>query len=368
MNTRKPGLGRGLEALIPSAPQKTIDNVPRQSDHDLNPGVYGLVNPDGSVRDRLPITLDEMKGLYADMVEARTYDTKSIAMQRQGRLATYAPFQGQEAAQIGAAAALSEGDWVAGTYRDAALNWRAGYPWRLLILGRTGDERGGEVPEGVNVLPPSITVGGHMIHAVGLAWAEELQESGRIALTSFGDGATSEGDFHEAMNFAAVYETPTVFLCQNNGYAISYPTSEQTRSATIAGKADAYGMPGIRVDGNDVVGVLVAVREAAERARRGEGPSLIEAVTYRIGPHTTSDDPTRYRDDDEAEMWRDRDPLERVRLLLEKAGGWDQEWQDAIEQSASDVIEAAVEWAESVPAPTREEMLSRMSASGGASG
>ena len=141
MTVRKPGLGRGLEALIPTAPQKTTDSVSGQTGDEANPGMYGLVNPDGSVRDRLPITLDEMKGLYADMVEARTYDTKSMAMQRQGRLATYAPFLGQEAAQIGAAAAMSEGDWVVGTYRDAALNWRAGYPWRLLILGRTGDEQ-----------------------------------------------------------------------------------------------------------------------------------------------------------------------------------------------------------------------------------
>lgn len=322
--------------------------------------MFAFVNSDGTVRDRLPVTLEEMKSLYADMVEARTYDTKSMAMQRQGRLATYAPFHGQEAAQIGAAAALSEGDWVAGTYRDAALNWRAGYPWRLLILGRTGDERGGEVPDDVNILPPSITVGGHMIHAVGLAWAEKLNGSHRIALTSFGDGATSEGDFHEAMNFAAVYQTPTVFLCQNNGYAISYPTWEQTKSETIAAKADAYGMPGVRVDGNDVVAVLVAVREAADRARRGEGPSLIEAVTYRVGPHTTADDPTRYRDDEEAESWAARDPLLRVRLLLEKAGGWDETWQSELESTASDVIEEAVEWAERVPEPTREEMLSRM--------
>jgi pyruvate dehydrogenase E1 component alpha subunit len=322
--------------------------------------MFGLVNSDGSVRDRLPITVEDMRDLYADMVEARTYDEKSMAMQRQGRLATYAPFRGQEAAQIGAAAALHEDDWVVGTYRDAALNWRAGYPWRLLVLGRTGDERGGESPEGVNVLPPSITVGGHMIHAVGLAWAEKLQGSERIALTSFGDGATSEGDFHEAMNFAAVFATPTVFLCQNNGYAISYPTAEQTKSKTIAAKAEGYGMPGVRVDGNDVVGVLVAVREAADRARKGEGPSLIEAVTYRMGPHTTADDPTRYRDEAESRDWEDRDPLLRVRRLLEKAGGWTDEWQASLEKAASRVIEEAVEWAEDVPEPTPEQMMGRM--------
>lgn len=322
--------------------------------------MFNLINPDGSVRDRLPVTLNDMRGLYADMVEARMFDEKSMAMQRQGRLATYAPFRGQEAAQIGAAAALREGDWVAATYRDAALNWRAGYPWRLLILGRTGDERGGEVPEGVNVLPPSITVGGHMIHAVGLAWAEKLQGSDRIALTSFGDGATSEGDFHEAMNFAAVYETPTVFLCQNNGFAISLATEEQTKSETIAAKADAYGIPGVRVDGNDVVAMYAAIREAADRARRGDGPSFIEALTYRLGPHTTADDPTRYREDSQTSEWENKDPLLRVKLLLEKAGGWTEQWQEELEAEATKSIEEAVQWAESLPAPTVTEMVHRM--------
>ena len=199
-----------------------------------------------------------------------------------------------------------------------------------------------------------------MIHAVGIAWAEKLQGGDKIALTSFGDGATSEGDFHEAMNFAAVYNTPTVFLCQNNGYAISLPTAEQTRSTTIAVKAEGYGMPGIRVDGNDVVAIFVAVREAADRARRGEGPSLIEAVTYRLGPHTTADDPTRYRDAAEPIEWEERDPLLRVRRLLEKAGGWTAEWQSEMEANASQAIEDAVEWAESVPEPTLDEMLGRM--------
>ncbi len=322
--------------------------------------MFSLINPDGSVRDRLPITLEEMRGLYADMVEARTYDQKCMAMQRQGRLATYAPFEGQEAAQIGAAAALRGDDWVAGTYRDAALMWRAGYPWELLIAGRTGDERGGRAPDGVNVLPPSITVGGHMIHAVGLGWAERLQGSDRVALTSFGDGATSEGDFHEAMNFAAVFDSPTILFCQNNQFAISYPRAEQTRSSSIAAKADGYGMSGIEVDGNDVAAVLVAVREAVESARKGGGPALIEAVTYRLGPHTTSDDPARYRDEGEAERWREKDPLIRIRILLEKARGWTPEWQEELEQNASAVIEEAVARAEAYPQPTVDEMFARM--------
>lgn len=363
MSSRKPGLGKGLEALIPGASWKTTNGSIRETQGNGANEMFRLIEPDGSVLDRLPVTLEEMRGLYADMVEARIFDTKSMAMQRQGRLATYAPFEGQEAAQIGAAAALRSQDWVAATYRDAALNWRAGYPWKLLILGRTGDERGGQVPEGVKILPPSITVGGHMIHAVGLAWAEKLQGTDAVALTSFGDGATSEGDFHEAMNFAAVYETPTVFFCQNNGFAISYPTREQTRSETIAAKAEGYGMPAARVDGNDVAAVLAVVREAVDRARSGEGPSLIEAVTYRLGPHTTSDDPTRYRDEEEAREWRRRDPLERVRKLLEKARGWSPQWQKELEEKASRGIEEAVEWAEALPPPSPGDLLDRMFAS-----
>jgi pyruvate dehydrogenase E1 component alpha subunit len=199
-----------------------------------------------------------------------------------------------------------------------------------------------------------------MIHAVGLAWAEALQGTDRVALTSFGDGATSEGDFHEAMNFAAVFNTPTVFLCQNNGFAISHPRAEQTRSESIAMKAAGYGMPGVLVDGNDVAAVLDVVGLAVSRARNGEGPTLIEAVTYRLGPHTTADDPGRYRDEDETERWREKDPLERVRLLLERAGGWTPEWQAELETRASEVIEEAVAMAEALPQPTAEEMLLRM--------
>ncbi len=322
--------------------------------------MFSLINPDGSVVERLPISVQETRELYAQMVEARAYDRKSMAMQRQGRLATYASFRGQEAAQIGAGAALRSDDWVVATYRDAALNWAAGYPWRLLMAGRTGDERGGRLPTSVNVLPPSITVGGHMIHAVGIAWAERLAGRDRVVLTSFGDGATSEGDFHEAMNFAAVYETPTVFLCQNNGYAISYPVSEQTRAETIAAKASGYGMEGVRVDGNDVAATLVATREAVARAREGGGPTLIEAVTYRMAAHTTADDPGRYREDSETEMWEERDPLLRVRLLLEKAGEWTEEWQAELDTRAEQVIEEAVEWAEALPEPSFDEMLNRM--------
>jgi len=216
------------------------------------------------------------------------------------------------------------------------------------------------LPAGVNVLPPSITVGGHMIHAVGLGWAERLRDSDRIAITYFGDGATSEGDFHEAMNFAAVFKTPTVFLCENNGWAISMPRARQTSSETIAQKADAYGMPGVLVDGNDLLAMVAATREAVDRARAGGGPTLIEALTYRMAPHTTTDDAGRYRAGEDVEEWRTRDPIERVREYLKGAGAWNQSWEDDVSARAAADIEAAVERAESLTPLSPDAMFDRM--------
>lgn len=319
-----------------------------------------ILTPSGALVDEAPMDDALASRLYRAMVFARTYDRKSMALQKQGRLATYAPFEGQEAAQAGSAAALEVDDWMVGTYRDAAAMWMQAYPMELLFAGRTGHEHGGRVPEHVNVLPPSITVGGHMVHAVGLAWAERLQGSSRIALTYFGDGATSEGDFHEAMNMAAVQKVGTVFVCQNNGWAISLPTAEQTATETIAEKAIAYGMPGVRVDGNDVFAVYAATREAVGRARSGEGPTLIEAVTYRMGPHTTADDPGRYRSEADREEWVRRDPIERLRVYLSERGRWDEDWQMRIEEQASSEVERAIVLAESLRAPEPEEMFGAM--------
>lgn len=319
-----------------------------------------ILTPSGELVADAPCDLETLKRLYWAMVESRTYDRKCTALQKQGRLATYAPFYGQEAAQVGSAAALRSDDWMVATYRDAAAMWMQGFGWDLLVLGRTGDERGGSPRASINVLPPSITVGAHMLHAVGLAWAERLQGSDRIAITYFGDGATSEGDFHEAMNFAAVFNTGTVFLCQNNGYAISMPRSEQTLSETIAGKADAYGMPGVLVDGNDVMAMYAATTEAVQRARSGEGPSLIEAVTYRLGPHTTNDDPHRYRTVAEEQSAIASDPIERLRLYLERRGAWDEDWQRRLEQKSTEALEAAVATAESLPAMSRSDVIEGM--------
>ncbi len=319
-----------------------------------------ILTPSGDLAGDAPVDIEMAVRLYRAMVFARAYDRKSIALQKQGRLATYASFEGQEAAQVGSAAALREDDWMVATYRDAAAMWMQGYPMEALVAGRTGDELGGSPPSGVNVLPPSITVGGHMVHAVGLAWAERMQGRDRIAITYFGDGATSEGDFHEAMNFAAVYDVGCVFLCQNNGWAISMPTSGQTASETIAQKAIAYGMPGVRVDGNDLFAVHQATREAVERARAGAGPTLIEALTYRMGPHTTADDPGRYREPAEAEDWRRRDPLERVRLYLGERNRWSEEWQEDLDREAAAFMEDAVTAAETLPEPDASLMFDSM--------
>lgn len=319
-----------------------------------------LLTPDGELIGEAPFGVEETRRLYRAMVAARLQDRKAVALQKQGRLATYSPFEGQEAAQIGSAVALRSDDWMVATYRDGAAMRFHGYPRTLLFLGRMGDERGGSPPEGVNVLPPSITVGAHMLHAVGLAWAERLQGRDRIAITYFGDGATSEGDFHEALNFAGVYQTAVVFLCENNQYAISLRRDRQTASSTIAGKAEGYGIPGMLVDGNDLFAVFRATAEAVQRARSGGGPTLIEAVTYRLGPHTTTDDPRRYRPDEEEAVWRGRDPLERVRRHLAAEDAWTQSWQRSIEAEESAAIEAAVEEALALPPQTPREIFGAM--------
>jgi pyruvate dehydrogenase E1 component alpha subunit len=319
-----------------------------------------ILDPNGDLVGDPPLDLDAVRRLYRGMVAARLYDRKGTALQKQGRLATYAPLEGQEAAQIGSAATLHPSDWMVASYRDAAAMWMHGYPWQLLLLGRMGDERGGSPPEGVAILPPSITVGAHMLHAVGLAWAARLRGEDRIAITYFGDGATSEGDFHEAMNLAGVYHVPLVFLCQNNQYAISLRRDRQTASESIAAKAEGYGMPGILVDGNDLLAVYAATADAVGRARSGGGPTLIEALTYRLGPHTTSDDPTRYRSAQEESEWRERDPLERVRRYLAREGGWDETWQQEIEAEEGAAIESAVDAAEAVPPLGPEEIFEGM--------
>jgi TPP-dependent pyruvate/acetoin dehydrogenase alpha subunit len=245
--------------------------------------------------------------MHRVMLWARRLDERMLSLQRQGRLGTFALVKGQEAAQVGAVAALRADDWMVPSYRETAASLFRGLPPENLVLYNAGFNEGADPGDGHD-LPIAIPVGSQMLHAAGLAYGLSLRGLDQVVMTFFGDGATSQGDFHEAMNFASVLHCPLVFLCQNNQYAISVPVAKQTASKTLAQKALAYGMHGLRVDGNDVLAVYSACSEAVERARREHRPTLIECVTYRLGQHTTVDDPTKYRSDEEVREWEKKDP------------------------------------------------------------
>ncbi len=289
---------------------------------------------------------DELRALYRGMLRARRFDERLLNLQRQGKLGTFAPVKGQEASQVGSSAALRQGDWLVPSYREtAALLWR-GTPMAGIFVFTAGYNEGGAIPDDRNDLPVAVPVGTQPLHAIGLGYGIGYRDDDAVVMTCFGDGATSQGDFHEALNFASVFRTPVIFLCQNNQWAISVPRERQTRSATLAQKALAYDMPGLQVDGNDVLAVHAATREAVERARAGDGPTLIECVTYRLEVHTTADDPTRYRDEAEVEKWEKRDPLRRYQTFLEKRGLFDDDAREALEQEIEEEIEAAWEEAQ----------------------
>jgi pyruvate dehydrogenase E1 component alpha subunit len=284
--------------------------------------------------------------LYRAMVLGRRFDERLLDLQRQGRIGTFPPISGQEASQLGAVAVLQPEDWMVPAFRESAAEVWRGRSLVSLILAYAGyNEAAADDPPGPT-LPVAIPVGSQMLHAVGLGWAARYRGEDQVALTFFGDGATSEGDFHEAMNFAAVFEAPVIFLCQNNQWAISIPRTQQTRSQTIAQKALAYGMAGIQVDGNDVLAVYAAVAEAAERARNGEGPTLVECETYRMMMHTTADDPKRYRPDEEVESWRRKDPIARFEIYLQRRRLLTKAKIAAIAQEVRKEIQTAVDAAE----------------------
>ena len=301
-----------------------------------------------------PATVQKM---YEKMVFYRMCDKRMIKMQRSGRMGTFASVEGQEAAQIGSEFALEKTDWIVPAFREIAAMCEHGVPVETFFQFWRGNEIGGKHPKGVNVLPPAIVVGSQLAHAVGLSWAAKLRKESQIAVTYFGDGATSEGDFHESMNFAGVYKTPTIFICQNNQYAISMPRHKQTASKTIAQKAIAYGFPGILVDGNDLFAMYAATKEAAERARKGEGPTLIEAFTYRLGEHTTSDDSTKYRDPEEVAEWRKKDPFTRLQKYLTKHDLWDEKYQEKLEADFLVKVDQITANVEAAPDQTIDELF-----------
>lgn len=277
-------------------------------------------------------------GLYEDMVVVRRIDSEATALQRQGELALWPPFLGQEAAQIGSARSLRGDDFVFSSYRENAVAYCRGVGLADMMRVWRGNASSGWNPYEVNMATPQVIIGAQTLHATGYAMGILSDGADSVAVTYFGDGATSQGDVNEAMVFAASFQAPVVFFCQNNQWAISEPVGLQAH-VPIASRAPGFGIPAVRVDGNDVLACMAVTREALERARAGGGPSFIEAVTYRMGPHTTADDPTRYRDPNELEDWAAKDPITRLADLLERLGLFTGEFQKAVAATADSVAE-----------------------------
>jgi len=298
-----------------------------------------------------------LRALYERMVLTRAADAKALKLQRQGRLGTYAPSLGHEAAQVGLASAMAPADWFFPYFRDLGAFLTLGYPLAAYYHFWMGHEAGMRTPDGLNIFPISIPVGSQIPQAVGAAIAVKYRKLGAAVVTTFGDGATSEGDFHEGLNYAGVFRTPNVFVCFNNQYAISVPRAHQTAAATIAQKAVAYGFPGVQVDGNDVLAVFAAARDALATARGGGGPTLVEAYTYRLGDHTTSDDAGRYRTKAEVEDWVLKDPIARFRRHLVVKGLWDEAFEKATQDAAAAAVERAVAEAEARPPATVDDLF-----------
>lgn len=295
--------------------------------------------------------------MYRLMVLAREFDRKMLSLQRQGRIGTYPMLEGQEAVQIGSALALAENDFVFPSYREHGVQLARGVPIEVVMSYWRGlpneDWDVLKYRMGITTVP----IASQLPHAVGYSYVTKLRGESAVAVTYFGDGATSEVDFHSGMNFAGVWKTPTVFICANNLYAISVPYAKQTASPTIAQKADAYGMPGVRVDGMDVLAMYQVTKEALDRARRGDGPTLIEAMTYRYGAHATADDARRYRSAEEETSWRERDPIDRFRRFLEKQGRWDEQVGEKVAMEVADQVEAAITDIEARSLPSRDDTI-----------
>lgn len=322
-------------------PRRDID-IPDNIEHLSILDENGTLDPD--LEPDIPDSL--LLKLYRTMVLARKFDERLLNLQRQGRIGTFPPISGQEAAHLGTAAVLEPSDWFVPAFRETAAEIWRGRSLESVITYYNGYGEGAYIPEERKDLPLSVPVGSQVLHAVGLAWAAKYRNTDRVAMTYFGDGATSQGDFHEGLNFAGVFQIPAVFVCQNNQWAISIPLKKQTRSKTIAQKGLAYGIPGLQIDGNDILAAYAAGKEALDRARSGGGPTLIECVTYRLSVHTTADDPRRYRSDEEVEQWKRRDPITRFRKYLIDKNLISEDGIEAIESTVLDEIQAAVDKAE----------------------
>lgn len=327
---------------VTTAVEQTGNNSPLQ-----------ILAPDGTLLrpEMMPkITDEELREVMRRMVFTRVWDQRAISLNRQGRIGFYAPVAGQEAAMVGSESALSKEDFILPSYRDIPQMVWHGFPMYQAFLYSRGHMHGGQIPEEVNVLMPQIIIAAQCTQATGVAMGYKLRGEKRVAINYFGDGATSQGDFYEGMNFAGVYKLPVIFFAQNNGYAISVPFEKQTAAENIAVKALAAGIDSIRVDGMDVLAVYKAVQDAKERGVNGEGATLIEALTYRYGPHTMAgDDPTRYRNSEEQSEWEQRDPLIRFRKFLEAKGLWSEKDEEAVSEEAKQAVADAIKKADEYP-------------------
>jgi pyruvate dehydrogenase E1 component alpha subunit len=297
---------------------------------------------------------DGLLAIHRSLVLLRTYDDRSVVYHRQGRIGTYAIFRGHEAIQAGAVHALEERDWIFPSYRDSAIGLLRGLPPATILQWWRGHPSGWWNPEDVNVASICVPIATQVPHAAGLAWGLRLKGSDAVAVTLFGDGATSEGAFHEGANIAAVMKAPLVLLCNNNQWAISTPLSAQTAAARLADKAIGYGMPALRVDGHDVLAVYEAMKEGVERARAGGGPTFVEAVTYRSAPHATADDPSAYIDPERVAAELERDCVATFEAYLERLGVLDDARKAAVEEEALAMMRAGIQAAEDEPAASLE--------------
>ncbi|APX98206.1 pyruvate dehydrogenase (acetyl-transferring) E1 component subunit alpha [Natronorubrum daqingense] len=334
-------LESGLFERAPDDPIRVLD-----SDGEV---VSAALEPD--------LDVETLLWMYRDMRFSRRFDERMISLQRQGRLGTYASLAGQEGSQIGSTYALADDDLLSYQYREHGAVIARELPWEYLLYWM-GHEDGNAALAELDVFPLNISIGGHLPHAVGWSWAAKRNDDERVSVVHFGDGSTSEGDFHEAMNFAGVFDTPTVFFCNNNQWAISVPRGAQTASATLAQKADAYGFAGVQVDGMDPLASYVVTAAAREKALEpGDEqlrPTLIEAIQYRYGAHTTADDPSAYRDDDEVEQWRERDPIDRFEAYLRNRDLLTDDRIESIDEEIETTLEDLLEQAEGAHADPRE--------------
>ena len=338
--------------------KRTLEGIEEQFE------MFQILNEDGEVvnEEALPdLSDEELKELMHRMVYTRILDQRSIALNRQGRLGFYAPTAGQEASQLGTHFALEKEDFILPGYRDVPqLIWH-GLPLYQAFLFSRGHFHGNQFPEGVNALSPQIIIGAQYTQAAGVALGMKRRGKKSVAITYTGDGGTSQGDFYEGMNFAGAYDAPAIFIVQNNQFAISVPREKQTKAKTLAQKAVAVGIPGIVVDGMDVLAVYAATKEARERAINGEGPTLIETLTYRYGPHTMAgDDPTRYRTEDMDTEWEKQDPLVRFRKYLETKGLWSEEEENKVIEQAKEEIKAAIKEADNYPKMKVSDLINNM--------